>query len=265
MRRRGLLLRRPRPAGCAGATLTRTRQVIGLLVGASNYDIGHIALGLNGGGVASLGVVGGNSKAQGCTGIPTPVGDFFAVDYVAHEMGHQFAGNHTFNGVDLELLRRQPQRGTSVEPGSGSSIMAYAGICGTDNLQPHSDPYWSQRSFDEIVAYTSGVETNINEVQMGVLTGFATHRPAVPAAVQRQPVAAIVLGTNYTTAGVKAAIEAIPGWPAGGIVDRQRAGQHGLHRHLQRHAGRHQRQRLQLVNLHRRLQRLRRRDRRGRA
>ena len=84
---------------CAGGTLTRTRQVIGLIVGASSFDVGHIALGQPGGGVASLGVVGGNSKAQGCTGVPTPTGDFFAVDYVAHEMGHQFSGNHTFNGT----------------------------------------------------------------------------------------------------------------------------------------------------------------------
>jgi hypothetical protein len=84
---------------CGGSTLTRTRQVIGLLVGASNFDIGHIALGAPGGGVASLGVVGANNKAQGCTGLTTPTGDFFAVDYVAHEMGHQFAGNHTFNGT----------------------------------------------------------------------------------------------------------------------------------------------------------------------
>ena len=91
--------RRRRLTGCAGGTLTRNRIVIGQIIGASNYDIGHIVLGVNGGGVASLGVVGGNGKAQGCTGLPTPVGDFFAVDYVAHEMGHQFAGNHTFNGT----------------------------------------------------------------------------------------------------------------------------------------------------------------------
>ena len=84
---------------CSSATLTRTRTVIGLLVGASNFDIGHIAVGAGGGGIASLGVVGLAAKAQGCTGLPSPNGDVFAVDYVAHEMGHQFAGNHTFNGV----------------------------------------------------------------------------------------------------------------------------------------------------------------------
>ena len=88
-------------AGCAGGTLGRNRIVLGQIIGASNYDIGHLGLGKNGGGVANLGVVGGNSKAGGCTGLPNPEGDFYAVDYVAHEMGHQFAGNHTFNGTQL--------------------------------------------------------------------------------------------------------------------------------------------------------------------
>ena len=159
-------------SGCAGSTLTRNRIVIGQLVGASNYDIGHIALGNTGGGIASLGVVGGNSKAQGCTGLPTPVGDFFAVDYVAHEMGHQFAGNHTFNGTQLNCSGGNRNAATSVEPGSGTSIMAYAGICQQDNLQPHSDPYWSQRSFDEITAYVTSDRPAINEVQTASLRGF---------------------------------------------------------------------------------------------
>jgi hypothetical protein len=203
---------------CGSGTLTRTRQVIGLLAGASNYDIGHIALGLPGGGVASLGVVGGNNKAQGCTGLPAPVGDFFAVDYVAHEMGHQFAGNHTFNGTISNCSGGNRSAGNSVEPGSGSSIMAYAGICGTDNLQPHSDPYWSQRSFDEIVTYTSAADTNINEVQMGALTGFNTNGQSFQLQLNGSDSVAIVRGTNFTTAGVKAAIESIPGWPAGGTV-----------------------------------------------
>lgn len=205
-------------AGCASSTLSRNRQVLGLLAGAANYDVGHIAFGLNGGGIASLGVVGGNNKAQGCTGIPTPVGDFFAVDYVAHELGHQFAGNHTFNGVIGSCSGGNRNAGTSVEPGSGSSIMAYAGICGSDNLQTHSDAYWSQRSFDEIVAYTSGVESNINEVQMAALTGFTSTGQQFQLRYNGNLSAPIVSGSNFTTAGIKAAIEAIAGWPAGGTA-----------------------------------------------
>ena len=205
-------------ASCASSTLTRNRVVAGLLAGAGNFDVGHIALGLNGGGIASLGVVGGSAKAQGCTGIPTPVGDFFAVDYVAHELGHQFSGNHTFNGVISNCSGGNRNAATSVEVGSGSSIMAYAGICGTDNLQPHSDPYWSQRSFDEIVAHTSAAEATISEVQMAALTGFNANGQQFLLTYNGNQSAPIVRGTNYTTTGVKAAIESIAGWPAGATV-----------------------------------------------
>ena len=118
--------------------------MLGQLIGASNYDVGHIGLGVNGGGVAFLGVVGWDYKGSGCTGLPQPQGDFFAIDYVAHELGHQFAGNHTFNGVQRACSGGNREPGASVEPGSGSSVMAYAGICLQDDLQPHTDPYFSQ-------------------------------------------------------------------------------------------------------------------------
>ena len=156
-------------------------------------------------------MVGGNNKAQGCTGIPTPQGDFYAVDYVAHEMGHEFAGNHTFNGTISNCSTSNRNAGTSVEPGSGSSVMAYAGICGTDNLQDHSDPYWSERSFDEITTYTSAAETSINEVQMGVLTGFATNGQQFQLSYNGNLTAPVIRGTNYTVAGLKAAVEALTG------------------------------------------------------
>jgi hypothetical protein len=160
----------PQVTGCSSTT--RARFVIGQIIGASNYDIGHLALGQPGGGVANLGVVGRSNKAGGCTGIPTPVGDFYAVDYVAHEMGHQFSGNHPFNGNQLNCSGGNRSPATSVEPGSGSSIMAYAGICLTDDLQPHSDPYFSQRSLQEISTYTSSNQAAINEVQTASLRHF---------------------------------------------------------------------------------------------
>ena len=156
--------------GCSSTA--RARFVIGQIIGASNYDLGHLALGQPGGGVANLGVVGRSNKAGGCTGIPTPVGDFYAIDYVAHEMGHQFSGNHPFNGNQLNCSGGNRNGATSVETGSGSSIMAYAGICLTDDLQAHSDPYFSQRSLQEIATYTSSNQAAINEVQTASLRHF---------------------------------------------------------------------------------------------
>ena len=114
---------------CDVPTLGKNRTVLGQLVGASNYDVGHIALGVNGGGIAYLGVVGGDYKGGGCTGLPEPKGDFFAIDYVAHEIGHQFAGNHTFNGA-ARRLRRQHLRGL------GRARLGFLG----DGLRRHLRP-----------------------------------------------------------------------------------------------------------------------------
>lgn len=157
--------------------LDRNTFALGMLVGADKFDIGHIGLGVNGGGVAGLGVVGGSSKAVGCTGLPKPVGDFYAIDYVAHEMGHQMGGDHTFNGTQVNCStgnRNVDPYQTQVEPGSGSSIMAYAGICGQDNLQPHSDPYFSFASVDQITATTSAAPGTVDEEQVVSFLGLET-------------------------------------------------------------------------------------------
>ena len=71
------------PANTCSSTLTRTRQVIGLLVGASSFDIGHRTRQERRNSIP--GVVGGNNKAQGCTGVTTPVGDYLLS--ITHEMG----------------------------------------------------------------------------------------------------------------------------------------------------------------------------------
>jgi len=157
-------------AFCSGLTLNRNRMVVGQLIGADNYDIGHIAVGEDGGGIAGLGVVGRNNKAMGCTGIPEPDGDYYVVDYLTHEMGHEFGMNHPFNGTQYNCSTGNRNPATSYEPGSGSSIMAYAGICRQDDLQPHSDPYFTAISFRETQTYTGKSVVPQPEVQTGVLT-----------------------------------------------------------------------------------------------
>jgi hypothetical protein len=154
----------------AGCGTSRQQYVIGQIVGAQNYDIGHLILGAPGGGVAQLGVVGRANKAGGCTGIPAPTGDYFAVDYTTHEMGHEFSMNHSFNGTQSNCGGGNRNAGTSVEPGSGGSIMSYAGICQSDDIQPHNDPYFSEVSRAETWAYTSSTIAPLNEIQAAALT-----------------------------------------------------------------------------------------------
>jgi hypothetical protein len=121
------------------AMLGQNQSTVDAIIGPANYDIGHV-YSTGGGGVASLGSVCVNGdKAQGVTGQFIPVGDPFDVDYVAHEIGHQFRGEHSWNfctGGTGGL------GSTDFEPGSGHTIMGYAGLCGSNDYATNSEDYF---------------------------------------------------------------------------------------------------------------------------
>jgi len=138
-------------------------------VGESNYDIGHLFdYGSNNGNAGCIGCVcvdgqkgSGFSSHQFTDNDGGPyMDDFFDIDYVPHEIGHQMGGNHTFS-------MRSEGTGVNYEPGSGTTIMGYAGITGADDVQDHSDPYFHYGTINQVLnnlenktCWTSTVITN---------------------------------------------------------------------------------------------------------
>jgi len=94
-------------------------------------------------------------KAKGVSGITSPKGDAFDLSFVAHEIGHQLGATHTFNSVEGSCSTDTRTAKTAFEPGSGSSIMSYAGFCGLDNIQSKTDAMYHIGSIKQIENYTN--------------------------------------------------------------------------------------------------------------
>ena len=154
--------------------IDESQAQIDALIGNVNYDIGH-TFSTGGGGLAGLGVIcSTGNKGSGITGSPNPVGDPYDIDYVAHEVGHQFGGPHTFNATTGSCSGNR-SAANAVEPGSGVTIMAYAGICGTtNNLAPNSIPTFHTKSFQSIT-------TKVQSTTCQVTTPVANTAPVVNA------------------------------------------------------------------------------------
>ncbi len=136
----------------SGSTMLNENQSnLTTVIGAANYDVGHV-FSTGGGGIAQLNSpCNPTGKARGVTGSGAPVGDAFDIDYVAHEMGHQFGGNHTQNN--------NCNRALAVECGSGVTIMGYAGICSPD-VAPHSIDHFHSSNLIEITNFLTSASAN---------------------------------------------------------------------------------------------------------
>jgi hypothetical protein len=137
-------------------TLSVNNQInLDKVIGTSNYDIGHVFSQKNGigDGIAVLGsACQSDIKADASTTLNSPLDDIFSIDFVAHEIGHQLGAEHTFNGNKAACASRASSLG--YEPGSGSTIMAYAGICDSDDLQQQSDATFHSASIQQIINYS---------------------------------------------------------------------------------------------------------------
>ena len=165
------------PYSNSSNAINQNEAVLDANIGDANYDIGHVFT-TGSGGVAGLRVVcNNNRKADGTTGLPNPTGDPFDIDFVSHEIGHQYGGNHTFNGDSGSCSGGNRNGSTAYEPGSGATIQAYAGICSNDNLQNNSDAYFHLISLNEMRDHVT-IESGAN---CGTLGGATNTTPVADA------------------------------------------------------------------------------------
>ncbi|CAA6824037.1 MAG: Unknown protein [uncultured Thiotrichaceae bacterium] len=147
------------------------------IIGRENYDIGHV-FNLSTGGLAFVhGACRSNNKAMGISGHVSGAGDTYDIDFVAHEIAHQLGATHTFGGANGWCASNERNRYSAYEPGSGSSIMSYAGLCGSDNLQNTADALLHIGSIRQIVKHRDHYLSQ----QCGVAVERANTAPQVDA------------------------------------------------------------------------------------
>lgn len=145
--------------GELNAMLSVNQSVTDNVIGSDNYDIGHL-LARHGGGIANIAVACNPVfKASGVSGLYQPEGQVFLVDILAHELGHMLAAEHSFNSQQASCGGNRIGV-SAVEAGSGASIMSYAGLCGSANLQALASPYFHAHSLKQMSGYLNAYTAN---------------------------------------------------------------------------------------------------------
>ena len=166
---------------------SQVQNTLTTIIGEENYDVGHLFHNDNDNGNAGFigSVCQDGRKGSAFASALIPEGDLFDLDYVAHELGHQFGANHTWSF-------ESEGTGVQVEPASGTTIMGYAGIVAGNNVAPNGDDYFHHASIVQIQSYlqtttcatTSSIANqapNITPLQNYVVpqgTAFALHANA---------------------------------------------------------------------------------------
>ena len=171
----------PPDSGTGRWLLSRNTTVINNTIGIGSYDLGHIyhRACTDVGGVAYLGSICSNNKGGGVTCHASSNLEYVTVSIAAHEMGHQLGSPHSFNNCSGDGNESLPN---GFEPGSGTTIMSYAGLCGSNNVQGGNDDYYHVGSLTNIyrstrdAAQSCAEEININnheaDVQLNYTNGF---------------------------------------------------------------------------------------------
>lgn len=173
-------------------SISATTGIINGLIDTTSYDIGHTFT-TGSGGRAYLSSVCANNKGAGTTGLSNPAGDPFAIDYVSHEIGHQLGATHTFNGTAGNCAGNSRSSTTAYEPGSGSTIMAYAGICAPQNVETNTREYFHQASLRQIWR-----NITVGNSKCAVLTATGNAAPTANAGASYN----IPISTPYKLTGV---------------------------------------------------------------
>ncbi len=183
----------PYTDGDLSSMLNENQTTITSMIGSANYDVGHVVSAGNLGGLAQRPCVcQANSKSRGGTGVGSPTGDYMAIQYMSHELGHQFNASHSFNAGDASTCESNRSGSNAYEPGSGSTIMSYTGLCGgSNNLQSLSDAMFNQGAYAQVASYLGGTGNCSSNVASG------NTAPTVSAG----PDFTIPFGTAFTAVG----------------------------------------------------------------